>query len=652
MADVNIQVQAEVNQAVASLGKVNTALGKTVTAAEKSGGGFKSMVGKLNSAVTATTGFNLSQLGTVAVLAKGVQVLKQSVSEWVSYTNAMTDGARLTGIQVEEYSKLVQVADDVRLSQEQLKTAFQIASRQGVDVSIEGIKSLADRYNSLTDPVEKAQLLLKTFGRSGADMGRLLEKGGEGIDAATAAVANNLIVTEKSAAEAERARLAFDNLEDTWQGMKNTLAQAVIPSLTKLLDLFGEGIEVAQKLKDWNGELADVWEDHRQKLEKLSSSWEDYAFEMIRSGIDAKKFNGVAATQAQLLVDGQLSVEGYSLNLKELAKYLKLSDEATFYANKEMVEFNGTMYDTPAALAKARDEFDRLTSSTKDNMTATERAAAELEAAALAASNLSDALSSQMDLTLKLTDLTGNYTEKMTGLKDEHQALEDKLANLKLKFPWDKEGIAQATADLQANEAEIKKTADAYDEAQKRIVWDMMVAKLSIDGYTQAEFDWAMQAGVDMGIITQESADLAVALMADAEKEIKAFEDTQTALAGIKDWIDRLESKDIYVKTYYESIGNPPPAGAWQDFSDWTPTANANGGPAYANQPGWVGERGPELFLPGRNGQIISNEDILAALRVANQSTTTQTYNLTMHTQNANAESVILGFRAMQLMEQ
>lgn len=42
------------------------------------------------------------------------------------------------------------------------------------------------------------------------------------------------------------------------------------------------------------------------------------------------------------------------------------------------------------------------------------------------------------------------------------------------------------------------------------------------------------------------------------------------------------------------------------------PPGNAAGGPVYAGQVGWVGERGPELFVPNTNGQIISNEDIRA----------------------------------------
>jgi hypothetical protein len=251
MADaVNIQVNALVDTAVTNINKVNTALGKTGTAAKTSGGGFKEMAGKLNSTVTAMTGFNIAQLGAAAAIGAVVNTVKKAVSEYISYANAMQDGARLTGIQIEEYSALVQVADDVRLSQEQLKTAFTIASRQGIDVSIEGLQKLSEQYNALTNPTEKAQLLLKTFGRSGADMGRLMEMGADGIAKATAAVDKNLIMTEEAAARAEELRLAQDSLNDAWTGAKNVIAQSFIPWLSKAADSVLKLLTRSQKLKD------------------------------------------------------------------------------------------------------------------------------------------------------------------------------------------------------------------------------------------------------------------------------------------------------------------------------------------------------------------------------------------------------------------
>jgi hypothetical protein len=46
------------------------------------------------------------------------------------------------------------------------------------------------------------------------------------------------------------------------------------------------------------------------------------------------------------------------------------------------------------------------------------------------------------------------------------------------------------------------------------------------------------------------------------------------------------------------------------------------GGPVSSNQPYIVGERGPELFVPGVSGSVVSNADTRAAL--AQQATNRQ----------------------------
>src|SRR5574343_831698 len=111
----------------------------------------KSMTGLNTGAVNLAAGMSIVSQGmNIAnqVFGAAKQVIDQTVGAYISYANAMQDGSRLTGIAIDQYSRLVQVGDDVRLSQEQLKTAFTIASRQGIDVSIEGLQKLSERYNA------------------------------------------------------------------------------------------------------------------------------------------------------------------------------------------------------------------------------------------------------------------------------------------------------------------------------------------------------------------------------------------------------------------------------------------------------------------------------------------------------------------------
>lgn len=500
----------------------------------------KSMGGLNTGAVNLAAGMSIVSQGmNIAnqVFQTAKRVVDETVGAYISYANAMQDGSRLTGIAIDQYSRLVQVGDDVRLSQEQMKTAFTIASRQGIDVSIDGLQKLSERYNALTDPTEKAQLLLKTFGRSGADMGRLMELGAAGIAQATAAVDKNLIVTKESAARAEELRLAQDALSDAWTGAKNVIAQALIPGLTKLAGGLFKVITYTQDLKT-------EFEQTSDKLEDSSVTWKEYALGLVKAGQETGQFHEMSARMADALIDGKLSGEAYDKALKQLVIEIGGLSEASFSAKDDLNGLNqmadeGVVY------------FGDLSGSIK------KLAEQEMEAAAQAAIDLSDSLKGQLDLTLKLTDLTGGYTDKMAELTQKYKDAEATLANLELNYPADEAGIAAAKQDLIDIQGEMTKTGDAYDAATKRIVWDMMVAKLAIDGYTQAEFNWAMQAGVDMGIITQESADLAVALMADADKEIAAFEAAAAKADALGLAIERIPtSKEITITTYFHNVGS------------------------------------------------------------------------------------------------
>jgi hypothetical protein len=98
----------------------------------------------------------------------------------------------------------------------------------------------------------------------------------------------------------------------------------------------------------------------------------------------------------------------------------------------------------------------------------------------------------------------------------------------------------------------------------------------------------------------------------------------------------------VFVRTYYETYGNYDP------YENYTgPTygegTRASGGDVIGGTPYIVGERGPELFVPNANGQIIPNNELsdYATGAVINN------YNLTMPT-TARAEDVRMAFELME----
>lgn len=248
-AELSILIKAR-NEAKAAFDKLD----KQVKGLQGGTGGLNTKLGELNGKFQSLTGMSLgfaTAAGAAGMAVKGLwEFLKSSVEETVAYQSEIRDLSRLLGLNTEETSRLVQASDDLFISQESLVTAMQAATRKGVDTSIDGIKRLSEQYLSLNDGVERGKFLMDNFGRSGADMGKLLEVGAEGITAAMNAIDDSLVVTEQSLQATENYKRSVDNLTDAWAGFKMQVGNEIIPQLDLLIRQFTKGkdeIELQQE---------------------------------------------------------------------------------------------------------------------------------------------------------------------------------------------------------------------------------------------------------------------------------------------------------------------------------------------------------------------------------------------------------------------
>lgn len=244
MPDAQLQILIKArNEAKGAFDSLNKQVGQLQ--GSSGFGGLSSKIGDLDSKFKSLTGVSLgfaSAAGLAGAAISGVaKFLSESVNETISYATEIDNMSRLLGISTEETSRLVQASDDLFISQETLKGALQAASRQGIDVSIDGLKRLSEQYLALNPGVDRAQFLMKTFGRSGAEMGKLMEQGAEGLDAATSAIADNMVITEDSMDAIISYKQSIDNLNDSWQGVKFTVGQSVIPTLDLLFRSLKKG---------------------------------------------------------------------------------------------------------------------------------------------------------------------------------------------------------------------------------------------------------------------------------------------------------------------------------------------------------------------------------------------------------------------------
>lgn len=305
MNDAQLQILIKArNEAKAqfeSLNKqVNTLKGNTSGASSK----LKEFGGKFQEITGVSLGF-ATAAGAAGMAVKGVvDYLKSAIDETVAYATAVDSMSRMIGISTEETSRLIQASDDLFISQESLQTALVAASRKGIDVSIEGLKRLSEQYLAMEEGGARAKFLAENFGRSGMEMGKLMEVGADGIDEATGAIADNLVVTQKSMREAILYKQSVDNLNDAWGGFKQEVGREVIPVLTNLLNLI---IDLGDANKTTSRSVADFLNE----LFKGTGLESDYARE-----------------QRLLLERGEALNELYGISKYSLSEYSSEMDNA------------------------------------------------------------------------------------------------------------------------------------------------------------------------------------------------------------------------------------------------------------------------------------------------------------------------------------
>lgn len=190
----------------------------------------------MRTAVAAAASFATGFAAAAAVagtLGRGIVDLANQTME---YGLQVEDLSRILGANMEESSRLIQVADDARMSYGELTTAMRSAIQKGFTPTVEGLAQMAEQYRALPAGIERSRFLLERFGRSGLQMGRMLEMGADGIrQAGDEAERLGLVLGEDSRASIDRYYDAVDLLSDAWHGLAITVGNEVMPVLSLVM---------------------------------------------------------------------------------------------------------------------------------------------------------------------------------------------------------------------------------------------------------------------------------------------------------------------------------------------------------------------------------------------------------------------------------
>jgi hypothetical protein len=177
----------------------------------------------------------------------------------MDYAKQVEDVARYTGTSYEESSKLIQIADDLRIEVSSLRVGFRNLNQEGIQPNVANLKKLADEYKKLPTSVDKAKFATEMFGaRAGQELAKLLEASSEEIDAmAQSAQDLGLVLTEETIEATKEYYAELDNLNDRWAGIRIGIGKEAIPALLELLDVFEQLQAVGES--GWLEEFTGSW---------------------------------------------------------------------------------------------------------------------------------------------------------------------------------------------------------------------------------------------------------------------------------------------------------------------------------------------------------------------------------------------------------
>jgi hypothetical protein len=289
-----------------------------INAKDNTGGALGSILSKITGISTQTLGMFTGALTAISAVTAYVS---KSVKEFQDYATSVEDFARATGTSVENTSRLVSITDELGISYDKLLSAMKQATSGGYDISIGGLKELADEYVTLGNHVEKADFLVKVFGKSaGPDMAKLLEQGSAGIEKWNKGVTEAELITKKETEAVRKFKESQEELRDVQESLNNTVGltameawRTVLLGLDIVINGYSDDVEEATDIQRGfnyvNHTTTEEVEVAKKALEEQRAAIQDMYIEMDRaeSAITDFELAWSKATKAQDKFDVSLN---------------------------------------------------------------------------------------------------------------------------------------------------------------------------------------------------------------------------------------------------------------------------------------------------------------------------------------------------------
>lgn len=432
-----------------------TAEDKTDQGVKGAKSNFEGFKGTLNDVAKELTGFSLTSIGVAGAVGMVAGEIRKTISEYSAYVESVDKVSMATGMQAEEASRLIQLADDFRVSQGSLETAMKMALQNGFVPTVENLAKLSDRYREIKDPAERAAEMQKIFGRSWQEMVPMLERGGDAIRDAAAGIDDGLVVTQDAIDANREYQKSVDDLSDSWTAFKFTLAREVVPAL-------------ADFLKTWNESMSAQKEGYG-KIEGLGGAYASIAIQQKRAADAAK---GWASGQRGAMVAAKATGEA----VQQAIDPIKAQASAYDAMGSRYQTAIDNSHQHQAAILAEKEAQDQLTEATKAwtdaqqdfNESFGDKVVSRLEQAGVKGGKYEDALAA-MDKTLGTTYQAQNRANKELDEAIRKYAQTGNIDDFTSALGENKDQWAALDKNLQAAKTDFEKAQGAFNNMMRDI---------------------------------------------------------------------------------------------------------------------------------------------------------------------------------------
>jgi hypothetical protein len=484
-----------------------------------------------------------------------------------------------------------------------------------IDDSTAKNKKVKESFESLAPGVEKAGKALTGFVSANATLIGGLVAAGAAVKAAygeyaklSESIRDLSLVSGASAEEASRFIQVLDDYqltaEDAVTASRFLKEKGLVPNidtLAKLSDEFKAIQDPAKRLEfvqenlgrggaKWVNILSqesDALRDAAKAVnEHLVMSDKQIAeYEQQRLALDELSDSWTAAKVAAGAFFGEMILSNKAV---ERANEILREQGKQGYAN----QFQTKQYQE--ALAQAREEQEAQTRAMIDNESAAASNEQAIEDLVKQQKALSEANKEYLSLVGDVSSSYDTFKEKEGELREEQaQLLEEKKNLIAQGYHPEGETIQAINEKLAENAAAYKANTDEYELDGKRRILSMLEQRLAIDGLDEREMNYLLSVGEQWGIYSSTAIEEAKRAMSEVEK-------LSAAINAVP------ESKNVTI-TVTSSGSNIT---SYNQNGEGIMHGRAAGGPVSAGTPYIVGERGPEMFVPGQSGGIVPNHRI------------------------------------------